>query len=173
MNQPIAGVSPAGVREMTVMTVWPTLAAMPGGLALGRAYNWQAFRGILPFGMTGGSILALLSIPLVLPAIILQLLPGSPFCRRYRLTNRRVAVEDGVTGREERSVSLDRFDSIDIEVLPGHEWYPAGDLVFRQGNVETFRLPGVRRPEAFRLACLRARQAVLGVRQARPVAGSA
>jgi len=150
---------------------------------LGRRYLWQAGRGVLPFGLTMGKLVAFISIPAVLPLIfgplIAQLLPGflrdlveaavGP-CFRYRLTNRRVVVERPLQRKEERSVSLDRFDEIQIVVLPGQEWYPAGDLVFKKGGVETFRLEGVRWPEAFRRSCLRAHQAHTGVNKALGVA---
>ena len=44
--------------------------------------------------------------------------------------------------------------------------FSAGDLAFRLGNVETFRLDGVSRPEALRQTCLKSRQAYVGVKQA-------
>ena len=50
-------------------------------------------------------------------------------------------------------------------VRPGQEWYRAGDLVFRLGVIETFRLEGVVRPDTFRHTCLSARQGYVGVRQ--------
>ena len=48
------------------------------------------------------------------------------------------------------------FDAIDVQVMKGEGWYHAGDLVFRRGTVETFRLCGVSRPEAFRQTCMKA-----------------
>ena len=87
--------------------------------------------------------------------------------RKYRLTTQRVLVERAILGMPERSVSLDRFDNIAIDVRPGQAWYPAGDLVFKQKGVETFRLPGVRRPETFRQTCLKAHLSHIGVADAR------
>ena len=66
---------------------------------------------------------------------------------------------------ETRSVQLDRFDDVRVDVQPGQAWYHAGDLVFLQGDVETFRLPGVSRPEAFRACCLKARHSYVGVQK--------
>jgi hypothetical protein len=120
--------------------------------------------------------MALVSIPFLLPLYFHMLVPRlpaivfgwpNPSCRRYRLTNRRVLVEQPFGGGDQQSVSLDRFDSVDIEVQPGQEWYPAGDLVFRNGPIETFRLLGVPHPEAFRHTCLKARQGYVGVQKAR------
>ena len=68
---------------------------------------------------------------------------------------------------EDKAVDLDRFDRIDIDVVPGQAWYHAGDLVFRLGNVETFRLEGVSRPAAFRETCLKSHLAHATVKQSR------
>jgi hypothetical protein len=62
-------------------------------------------------------------------------------------------------------VDLDRFDNVQVEVLPGQAWYNAGDLIFKLGNVETFRLEGVSRPESFRQVILKARMAHAGVKR--------
>ena len=90
----------------------------------------------------------------------------NPWCWQYRLTNRRVVMENPFGG-EIKSVALDRFDAIDIVVEPGQAWFKAGDLVFRQGQVETFRIWGVPRPETFRQTCLKGRNSFVGVQQAR------
>ena len=159
---PIAGVIPAETREATVMTVWPSVAKYWLGRELGKAFaiRWP---DIYIFRL--GNLIALLSIPIALKLYFFRVLPfvGT----RYTLTNRRVIVYRGIVGAEEKSVDLDRFDNIDIVVQPGQAWYDAGDLVFKRGNVETFRLDGVSRPEAFRATILKARLAHTGVKQAR------
>ena len=184
MQQPVAGVAPAELAEVTVMTVWPSIAATAYG-------HWWGRRCLNSFGcqlfgvpLTIGRLMALMSIPFVLPLYFWMINPGigvpricscvprwlwirNPMCRRYRLTNRRVIVEHGLGGGEQRSVALDRFDAIDVEQLPGQAWFPAGDLIFKQGQVETFRLPGVPRPETFRHACLKSQMSFVGVQQAR------
>ena len=85
---------------------------------------------------------------------------------RYTLTNRRVVIQRGLMPVDEIWIELDRFDTIDIEVLPGQEWYHAGNLLFRRGQIETIRLTGVPRPETFRQTCLKARMGYVGVKQA-------
>lgn len=176
MKQPIAGVTPASEREATIMTVWPSLAATGYGRWWGRVFENRL--GITLFGipLTVGRLMAMASIPLILPIYFHMLVPRLPFvlwgvpnpaCRRYRLTNRRVIVEQPFGGGEQKSVSLDRFDAIAIEVQPGQGWYPAGDLVFRDGAIETFRLLGVPHPEGFRQTCYKAHQVFVGVQQAR------
>ena len=60
---------------------------------------------------------------------------------------------------------LDDFDSIDIVVLPGQPWYKAGEMIFRKGPIETFRISGVSRPESFRRTCLESQRAFTSVKQ--------
>ncbi len=67
---------------------------------------------------------------------------------------------------EVKSIELDRFDTIEVDVKPGQEWFAAGDLVFKRGDVETFRLEGVSRPEAFRQTCVKSHMSYVGVKQA-------
>ena len=165
MKQAIAGVAPPSETETTVMTVWPSVAAMrlgpfPLGKMLGQLYSIDA--GAYVFKL--GNLLCLLTIPLALVLYLKRI--GPVVATRYRLTNRRVVVERGLTCREEKGVELDRFDTIEVEVRPGQAWYHAGDLVFRKGNVETFLLEGVSRPESFRRICLKSRQAYVSVKSA-------
>lgn len=161
MDQAITGVSPASVKETTVMTVWPSNAMFAAGRFLGRGYAIR-FPDVYIFRL--GNLIALLSIPVALVLFFMRVAPW--IGRRYTLTNRRVVVYKGLMIEEERSVALDRFDAIDIVVLPGQEWYDAGDLVFRLGNTETFRLSGVSRPDSFRAACIKAHMAYVGVKKA-------
>lgn len=160
MNQPIAGVAPADVREVTVMTVFPTMGATSAGRLIGRLCGIRAGSGFF----TLGKLFALALIPAALGLFFFRLLPG--VMRRYRLTNRRVVVQKGLQAVDERWVDFDRFDEIDIEVQSGQEWFAAGDLIFRRGQIETFRLQGVSRPESFRHTCLAVRRGYLGVRGA-------
>jgi hypothetical protein len=172
MPQAISGVTPSVEREVTVMTVWPSIAVYPDGRWLGRLYSIKAGVGVL----TVGNLLALASIPHALFRYFYRLATG----KCYKLTNRRI-VELGtrcqfhgsfpvffniMIGGEVRAVELDRFDSIELVRQPGQAWFDAGDLIFKQGNVETFRLEGVSRPESFRQTCLKSRAAYVGVKQA-------
>ena len=160
MIQPIAGVVASEVKEVTIMIVWPSNAAYGIGRLLGQAYAIQA--GFYIF--TIGNLIALLSIPIALAIYFYRV---APFVgTRYKLTNRRVIVQSGLSGTDDRWVDLDRFDRIEVVRLPGQAWYDAGDLVFSKAGVETFRLSGVSRPEAFRHVCLKAHQAHIGVKAA-------
>jgi len=152
MLQSIAGVAPPAVSEATVMTVWPSVGSTSVGQLLGRLYRIR--EGFGPISI--GRLALIATIPVGLMLYLSMRLPWS--IRRYRLTNRRVTVERGISPKVEQYVDLDRFDAIDLVVQPGQEWYDCGDLVFRRGSIETLRLSGVSRPEPFRQTCLKVRQ---------------
>jgi hypothetical protein len=145
--------------EATVMVVWPTIAATAAGRLVGR---WSAIQTGPGGFFTLGKLLALATIPVSLAVFGWQLMPY--VCRRYLLTNRRIIIQAGLSAVEDASIRLDGYDSIDVEILPGQEWHHAGDLVFRRGGTELFRLSGVSRPETFREVCLKTRTAMLTVR---------
>lgn len=165
MTQAITGVTPAGTSEVTIMTTWPSMGSTSFGQALGRLYGIRTGIGNI---VTIGNLIALAAIPQALLLYLLNLEPMT--CRRYRLTNRRVVVEKGVKCKIDKEVSLESFDNVEVIVQPGQEWYRCGDLVFSQGKVETFRLLGVKSPEAFRHTCLKAQ---LGYKGAKKAAGKA
>jgi hypothetical protein len=179
MKQAISGIAPSQLKEVTVMTVWPSLSATTFGRWWGRLYAQDVGFRVFGVPLTLGRLMALASIPFMLPLYFLMRVPRifffvgprNPLCWQYRLTNRRVVVENFLAG-EIKSVALDRFDSIEIVVEPGQAWFKAGDLVFRQGSTETFRIWAVPRPETFRHTCLKARMSFVGVQQAR-AAGAA
>jgi hypothetical protein len=175
MNQPIAGQMPSAIQEVTVMTVWPSLSATGFGRFWGRLFAIEFGFRLFGVPITVGRLLALVSIPFMLALYFLMRLPRfpgvligirNPWCSHYRLTNRRVVVENPF-GAEVKSVSLDRFDAIDVVVQPGQAWFKAGDLVFRLGPVETFRLAAVPRPETFRQTCLKANLSFVGIKKLR------
>ncbi|ADB16893.1 hypothetical protein Psta_2222 [Pirellula staleyi DSM 6068] len=159
--QAIAGVAPTERKEVSIMTVWPSVAAYGLGRFLGSLYSIR-WPDIYIFRL--GNLIALKAIPISLVLFFMRI---APFIgTRYALTNRRIIVQRGLTAVEDRAVDLDRFDNIEIVVQPGQSWYDAGDLVFRLGNVETFRLEGVSRPEAFRATIMKAHISHVGVKRA-------
>lgn len=162
MKTAIAGVVPPESAEATIMVVWPSVGASTLGRFLGQLFLIGSPR---LWVLTPGRLLMLLSIPIAVPLYLSRVLPGIGV--RYRLTNRRVLIEKAVVGTVVRAVELREFDAIEVVYLPGQRWYPCGQLVFTKGQVETFRLQGVPRPEAFRQACLKAQRAFVGVQQIR------
>ena len=175
MKQAIAGVAPSQLGEVTNMVVWPSLSATAFGRFWGRLFALDFGPRILGVPVTVGRLFALASIPFMIALYFLMRLPRipgvligikNPCCWQYRLTNRRLVMENPFGG-EIKSIGLDRFDSIEVVVEPGQAWFKAGDLVFRQGQVETFRIWAVPRPETFRQTCLKARMSYVGVQKAR------
>ena len=165
MSSAIAGVAPVDGVETTVMTVWPSVSAMrllgiPVGKMMGQMLNIKV--GFYIF--TVGNLMALAMIPVGLALYFKRV--GPFVAMRYRITNKRVIVERGLTAQEEKAIEFDRFDTIDVEVDAGDEWYKSGDLVFKQGDVERFRLEGVGRPEAFKQICWKSHRAYVGVQNA-------
>ena len=159
---PVSGVVPPAVAEATIMTVWPSVGSTGLGKALGRLYRIR--EGFGPISI--GRLALLATIPVGLTLYLSLRLPWA--IKRYRLTNRRVSIEQGINPRVMQYVTLDAFDAIDLQVSPGQEWFACGDLVFRRGQIETLRLPGVSRPESFRRICLEARQAYVGAARHQP-----
>ena len=179
MTQPIAGVSPSELSEVTTMTVFPSVGRYAIGRLLGSLYNIK----LGAYVFTVGNLIALLSIPIGLALYFYRLAPsffGLPFHGTFfKITNRRVVELRNeiqftgafpffgfVYGDEVKSVALDRFDEIEIEVAPGQQWYDAGNLIFLKDGVETLRLYGISRPDAFRATCLKSQRAYSGVKQA-------
>jgi hypothetical protein len=147
------------VKETTLSTRWPTIAANPAGRLVGRlcgmTFGWSRV-------FTLGTFWAVATIPISFAVFAWQLMPF--VCRRYRLTNRRIVIEKGISAVENRAIGLDEFDAIDVDILPGQEWLHAGELIFRRQGTEAFRLSGVSRPEPFRESCLKAQTALVSVR---------
>lgn len=146
--------------EVTAMITWPTIGATEPGRLVGRL---AAIRVGWPRFLTLGMLLAVATIPLSLGVFAWQLMPY--IYRRYRITDRRIVVDKGLSLTEERSIGLDEFDEIRIVVLPGQEWLRSGELVFFRDGQEVFRLPGVSRPVPLREVCLKARTALIAVRE--------
>lgn len=165
-KQAIAGVAPPELAEVTMMTIYPTNGSIAPGRQLGEMFAIKL--GVPP--LTLGHLLALLTIPLSLGLFFWLLLPGVR--RRYVLTNRRLIVKKsrlmvmkGSPDVDEKWVQLDGFDDIEIRVLPGQAWYHAGEMIFKKGAIETFRISGVSRPKPFRETCLKAQRSFVSIQE--------
>ncbi len=159
MKQSIPGVTPSDLAEVTCKVVWPTIAATRPGRIVGQLAAVRLGCGQF---FTLGKLLAVATIPISLAVFVWQLLPF--VCRRYTITNRRIIIRKGLSALDQRWISFDDFDAIDIDVLPGQGWFHTGDLVFRHGETEALRLPGVPRPETVRQFCQTMQTSLLSVR---------
>jgi hypothetical protein len=160
MHQPIAGVTPSEIAEVSCKVVWPTIGATQAGRLVGQLAAVRTGWGEL-FSL--GRLLAVATIPLSLAVFFWQLMPY--VCRRYTLSNRRIIIRKGLMPVDERWIGLDEFDRLEVEVLPGQQWLHAGELVFYCAGSEVFRLSGVSRPEVLRHVCLTAQNALTSVRE--------
>lgn len=163
-GDPITGLAPHGVRESTVMIVWPSIASTWLGRLLGAAFDAAPRWGFLD-AFTVKNFVILAAAPL---GAALFAWTHAPFvCRRFHLTNRRLRVERGYAGRIEAEIALDAFDEIQIEKLPGHEWFSAGDLIFFRAGQPVLRLEGLGRPSGFRQTCIKTRAVFVALRNPR------
>ena len=142
--------------ENTLTVRWPTITATTPGRLVGRlAALGPGFGTIL----TQGVLLSVVTLPISLAVYAWQLMPF--VARRYRLTDRRIVIQRGLTPIEHASIAYEGFDALEVETLPGQAWLHAGELVFRRDGQEVFRLSGVSRPKIFRQVCLDAQNACL------------
>ena len=151
--------APALPRETLISTVWPTIGATAAGRFVGALANirigWMFF--------TVGNLMALATIPISVTVFCWQLLPI--VCRRYALTNRRIVIQKGLSAVEGPCIRLDEFDAIEVRVRIGQKWLRTGELIFLRNDEEVFHLSGVGRPEIFRTVCLKARTALVAMRE--------
>ena len=174
----------SNAKEVTIMNVWPSIAATSLGRTLGRLFllGPRVWLGSVP--TRPGWFIAIATLPITAVLYFHKIIPRLPFvlrgwqnpaCRRYRLTNKQILVEhafDALSPKRAKysvfdKLSLGGFDSAELEEQPGYKWYRASDIVFRNEGKEVLRLVAVPHAEAFRQTCLKAHQAVLGVAAAK------
>ena len=139
-----------------------------GGTAIGGVLlviHYYVFETLSP-GDTGGSSLPILNAPIfswVLIGLAVFHVAAGLFLLATVWRNHSLQFSHGTVCKP---LDLNRFDEIEIEQQEGQEWYDAGDLVFKEAGHETFRLPGIARPEAFKSTCMKAHMAYVGVQNA-------
>lgn len=145
-QQAVAGGSP--IRETLIMIEYPSIAAIPLGLLLGRLYESGSVR-FLGSGPKLSQMLALPTAPLGVLLYAWQKLAG----KRYVLTNRTLSIQTAITRRTTQSIRLDEIKKIQPHSEPGHEFFTAADLrVLDAENNQRLVLAGVKEPDAFRNA---------------------
>jgi len=142
--QPISGVS-AG-RETAIEDVYPSIAASGLGQFLGRLMDL--------------SLSHVLFAPIVAPLGLIGYLKFKVADPMYLLTNRSVQKRGPLSRRLLQSTPLADIDNIEIQVLPGQQFFQAGDLhlLNAKGDV-LMQIAGIPRPERFRQVILDAREA--------------
>lgn len=150
--QPISGVS-AG-RETVIEDVFPSIAASGLGRGLGKLMD------SIPVSLGGVRLSHLLFAPLTAPLGVIGYLQFKVTGAVYCLTNRSIQKRGVLNRRLMGQASLADIDNIAIHVLPGQEFFQAGNLqlLSAKGDV-LLELEGIPRPERFRQVILDAREA--------------
>lgn len=139
--QVITGLTPPQVGEARIREVWPSVARAPALAGLGRT-------------LTRTIVLAPLAWMLMALAYFGKLAPF--VARRYTLTNQRVMIRCGLSGKPGAQVPLAQIDEVRVETDANSDFFRAANLdIISKGQV-VLRLPGVPEAEGFRQAILNA-----------------
>jgi hypothetical protein len=79
--------------------------------------------------------------------------------RRYTLTNQRLMIRKGWSGRPGAQVALAQIDGVRVVSDPNSAFFRAGNIEVSTGSDVVLTLHGVPQPESFREAILNARNA--------------
>ena len=141
---PVTGVIPPQLAEGRIREAWPSVAAVRMLAKIGRA-------------LTGTIVLAPLAWLLMSGFYFGKLLPF--FMRRYTLTNRRLMIRKGWSGKVGDEVALADIDDVRLEQDANSEFFRAGTLGIVSGSSTVMTLYGVPEADSFRIAILNARNA--------------
>lgn len=133
--QAVTGVVPPQLGEARIRERWPSVAAHPGVASLGRL-------------LTRTGIGVLLAWPLLGFFYFMKLAPV--FGTRYTLTNRRLMIRRGVSGKPEKEVPLAAIDEVRVVKDGNSDFFRAGNLEILSGGKVVLTLPGVPEPDSFR-----------------------
>lgn len=140
-KQVISGVTPPQSGEARIREEWPTFLGISPGLA----------------ALSRRLVQSVVLLPLALPILgLLFAAKIGPFCRRYTLTNRRLAIRRGWKPRVLQEVALADIDEVRLDEASVDPFFVSGTLeVVSKGQV-VMRLPGTPEPEGFRQAIVNA-----------------
>ncbi len=151
---PVTGLIPPQLAEARIRERWPSVARIPVVATLGRALTRTIV--LAPLGWL---IMSLVYFSKLLPI----------FMRRYTITNQRVMIRSGWSGKPSAEVPLEKID--DVRVVPdaNSDFFRAATVEILSGTQVALSLPGVPEPHSFRWAILNARDAwVPGKVKSRP-----
>lgn len=140
----VTGVVPPQLAEARIRERFPSVARFTAIASL----------GIL---LQRTIVLAPLAWLLLAPLYFGKLLPV--FMRRYTLTNRRVMIRGGWSGKPLQEVPLDQIDDVVVRTDANSTFYRAGTLEIISHGQVVMRMPGMPEPDSFRVAILNARNA--------------
>jgi hypothetical protein len=161
-KEAVAGVWPVDYGEAHIATAWPSISATGLGRFLGGLYSLP-----LPLGL----LLHLATLPLpIICAAAMYVMSGF---RRYTLSTTRIRVNRGIRGASRAEVGLANLDEVRLVQRAGQPYYLAADLELVSGGQTVLTLAGVRHADAFHRNILRARDALVLVKQCREAEAAA
>lgn len=144
-TQAVTGLVPPQQDEARIREKWPSIIARIPPLATAARL------------LTRTTILAPLAWILMAPFFALKFMPF--VMRRYTLTNRRVMVRAGWSGRPVQDVALADIDEVRVIMDANSDFYRTGTVdIVSKGQV-LLSLPGTGEPVGFRHAIINARNA--------------
>jgi hypothetical protein len=155
-KEAVAGVWPVDYGEAHIATAWPSISATGLGRFLGGLYS-------LPWPIGWLLHMATLPAPIMCAAAMYAL---SGF-KRYTLSTLRIRVNGGIRGTSRAEVGLADLEEVRLVQRVGQPFYLAADLELVSGGRTILTLPGVRHADAFHRNILRARDALVLVKQCR------
>jgi hypothetical protein len=141
---PVTGVIPPQLAEARIREVWPSVARWPVVASLGRALTNTIV--LAPLGWLAMSL-----------AYFGKLMPL--VACRYTLTNRRLMIRKGWSGKPAGEAPLEKIDDVRIVSDANSEFFRAGTVEILNGADVILTLTGVPEPQSFRWAILNARNA--------------
>jgi membrane protein YdbS with pleckstrin-like domain len=148
----ISGVS--SQRETVVMSTYPSICSTGVGRLLGQLYE------SIPTKIGGIKIShALFCLPTA-PLGVLIYFALKFFGVRYTITNRSIQLRTVLSNRPVKSVPLGDIADVDVNQLPGQEFFAAADITLYNAKGDLLvSLPGVARADVFRAIINDVRQA--------------
>ncbi len=140
-KQAITGLTPPEVSEALIRQTWPSVAMNPAVASFGRILT-----GTFVLAPLGWLVMSLVFFGKFFPLM----------AKRYAVTNKRVLIRKGITGKPGPEVPLSEIDEVRVVTDANSSFFRAGTLEIVSGGQVRLTLPGVPEPEGFRHAILNA-----------------
>jgi hypothetical protein len=143
-QQAVTGVIPPDLAEARIRERWPSVARNPAVARLGKLLTRTIILAPLAWLLMAGLFFSKL---------------GPFFARRFTLTNRRVMIRKGWSGKVAKEVPLSQIDDVRVVTDANSDFFRAGNLEIISNGQVAMTMVGVPEPESFRHSILDARNA--------------
>ena len=140
-QQAVTGVIPPQQAEAKIREAMPSVARSPAVASLGRALTRTIMLAPLAW-----LVMSLLYFGKVLPFA----------ARRYTLTNRRLMIRKGWSGKVGQEIALGDIDDVRLVTDGNSAFFRSGTLEIVSKGQVAMTLPGTPEPDSFRIAILNA-----------------